>query len=249
MRPFLMFGLALVLVLLWSAGIPAQDKPEDILAQAVKVQGGKDKLTRFKASHSKAKGTLYSNGMSAEFTVETWFQRPQQMKTNLKLMSGNNSLTFTEIARGDKVSRILNGQEQDTSEKLRTALLEEVYVNQISTLVPLVTEKGYELTILPEIKVHDRPAVGIKVKAKGHKDVSLYFDKADGWLVKTVNPSFDEMANKELTQEKLFSDYKDFGGIKHATKLVAYRDGTKVIEGELTETEDLEQLDDKVFEP
>ena len=36
----------------------------------------------------------------------------------------------------------------------------------------------FQLSPLPETKVQDQPAVGVKVSRKDHADVNLYFDKS-----------------------------------------------------------------------
>src|SRR5438445_725224 len=77
-----------------------------------------------------------------------------------------------------------------------------------------VKEKGVELSSLAETKVDGKPAVGVVVKSKGHRDVKLYFDKASGLLVKREHPVVDPSTGKEVVQEVLFRDYQDKDGLK-----------------------------------
>ena len=56
---------------------------------------------------------------------------------------------------------------------------QRIYLSQV---LPL-TDKTYPLTGAGEAKVNDRPAVGVKVTARGHRDVTLYFDKESGLLL------------------------------------------------------------------
>jgi hypothetical protein len=52
---------------------------------------------------------------------------------------------------------------------------------------------------------------------------------------------------EEFTQEAVYSDYKDFEGIKQATKIELKRDGVSFLKQEITEFKVLEKVDPKVF--
>jgi hypothetical protein len=51
----------------------------------------------------------------------------------------------------------------------------------------------------------------------------------------------------DFTQETTFANYKDFGGIKKATKIVSTRDGEKFLDSEITDFTVLEKVDAKLF--
>ena len=123
---------------------------------------------------------------------------------------------------------------------------EELHVEYVQTLVPLLKDKAYTLNALGEIKIHDRPAVGIRVTSKGHKDVNLYFDKATGLLTKSERRALND--NKmEVSEETFYGDYKDVDGVKVPMKVVVHHDGKKYVEMEITEQRFLDQLDDSEF--
>ena len=79
------------------------------------------------------------------------------------------------------------------------------------------------------------------------KDFTLYFDKETGLPVKQVAQVRGFMGD-EFTQETTFADYKDFGGIKKATKIESKRDGQRFIEQEVTEFKTLDKVDPATFE-
>jgi hypothetical protein len=101
---------------------------------------------------------------------------------------------------------------------------------------------------LPEAKVGDRAAVGVKVSSAGHRDVDLYFDKMSGLLVKSeTRVKAEEMDGKEVSQETVFTEFKEIDGAKVATKFVIKRDGKPYVEAELTDLKPAAKLDDKLF--
>ena len=114
------------------------------------------------------------------------------------------------------------------------------------TLVPL-KGKGFKLEAAPEEKVDGKAAAAIKVTGPDGKDFTLYFDKESGLPVKSVAKvvGFD---GDEFTQESTFKDYKDFGGIKKATKVESKRDGEDFIKSEITDFKVVDKLDTKTFD-
>ena len=119
------------------------------------------------------------------------------------------------------------------------------HASYVTSLLP-IKGVGYTLAPLAEAKVAGRPAVGVKVSSKGHRDVSLYFDKATGLCVKRAHRILDS-SGKEVLQEVVFSDFKDVDGVKHFQKITAFRNGQKMIEGEVTELKFFDKLEEKLF--
>ncbi len=115
------------------------------------------------------------------------------------------------------------------------------------TLVPL-KGKDFKLEAAGEEKVDGKPAVGIKVTGPDQKDFTLYFDKESGLPVKLVAKVVGFQGN-EYTQETTYKDYKDFDGIKKATKVESKRDGEDFIKSEITEFKvlDKDKVDPKTF--
>ena len=52
---------------------------------------------------------------------------------------------------------------------------------------------------------------------------------------------------EDFTQETTYKDYKDFDGIKKATKVESKRDGETFMKSEVTEFKILEKVDPKTF--
>ena len=78
------------------------------------------------------------------------------------------------------------------------------------------------------------------------KEFTLYFDKESGLPVKLVAKVVG-FGGEEFTQETTYKDYKDFDGIKKATKVDSKRDGEDFTKSEVTEFKVLEKVDPKAF--
>ena len=90
------------------------------------------------------------------------------------------------------------------------------------------------------------PHQALKATGPDGKEFTIYFDKTSGLPVKLVAKmvGFD---GQEYNEEQTYENYKDFGGIKKATKLEAKRDGENFLTSEITEFKVLDHVDPKTF--
>src|SRR5262249_13660389 len=149
----------------------------------------------------------------------------------------DQAFKLTKVVNGGKGWIKLNDDKaQPMNKEMLAEAQEEMYETHVVTLLPL-KDKAVKLSPLGEAKVQGKDAVGVRVSHKGRRDVNLYFDKASGLLLKSemTVKNVEDGSNKEMTQETLYSDYKEFQGTKQPTKLLAKRDGKRYVEGELSE--------------
>jgi hypothetical protein len=222
------------------------DSPKVILERAIEAHGGRKKLEGVKADWVTVKGKLWIGERAVEFHGETIVQLPAQFKTVLTL-AGDRKTTIVQVLDGDTAWVSIDGTPQA---RIPSAALEEMkavrHLDRVTRLVPLLDEKTYELVSNGTAKVGDREALGITVKARGQRPVKLYFDKAKGVLLKTEH-SLDDSKDKEIKQEELYSDFKDYASSRRPTKMVVYRDGKKTMEAELVEVRYYEKIEASVF--
>src|SRR5262249_45100167 len=122
-----------------------------------------------------------------------------------------------------------------------------LYAMRMPQLLPALQDAAFKLSPLGEVQVGDRPAVGLSIAHKDHKDVSLFFDKENGLPVKSEVRLTDPQG-KEVTIEYLYSDYKDFAGLKHPAKvMIKGVKGVKELTMEFSELKPEEKLDDGLF--
>src|SRR5262249_17680127 len=112
-----------------------------------------------------------------------------------------------------------------------------------ATLLPL-RGKGFKVRAAGEERVGGWPAAVLEVTGPDGKDFKLSFDKESGLPVKQ---GAEVPVGGKVTQVTTCGGYKDFGGIKKATKIEAKRGGEKFLEEEITEFKVLEMVDPKTF--
>lgn len=217
-----------------------------VLDKAIKALGGADKLGAVKAYTYKAKGKISFGGNDNDFTSNATVQGLSHLRSEFEGEFGGNTVKGVTVLSGDKGWRKFGdmGMELDkdgVANEKRTLYLQVIPV----TLVPL-KGKEFKVEAAGSEKVGDKPAAVLKVTGPDGKDFKLYFDQESGLPVKLVAKVIGFM-NEEFTQETTFAGYKDFGGIKKATKVESKRDGEKFIEQEITEFKPIEKVDPKTF--
>lgn len=211
-----------------------------VIEKAVKAQGGAEGLGKAAAATRSGKGVL-SLGGEVAFTSEEVYNLPGQMR--FKVLAGKVQLL--QVLNGDKGWQQSAGGE--TSELVKARLeeaQEEAYVWWLVTLAPLLKD-GFDLTPLPEVKVNDRPAVGVKVVARGRPDAALYFDKEDGKLVKIARRA--RVSGVAVDKEYLYGDYKAVDGVQVPGKELTTVNGKKFSEVVYREYKFLSKPDDSAF--
>jgi hypothetical protein len=251
MRTFLYAALLAGMALVGWHPVWADDQAETqaILQRGIKALGGEERLSKFKAATWKGKGKFYDqHGQNAvEYTGEWALQPPRQFRGSITVV--HEGMIHTEI-------RVLNGDKDwtrrddgDTEEiDLRTATQDQrqMYEWLAETLLPL-RNKDLKLAPLGASKVGDHAAVGLKQTKKDGREFHYFFDRESSLLLKSEFRVKDRETDKEVTEEMLYSDYKEVDGIKQAMKLIGKHDGKIVLEQEITDFKPQEKLDDKVF--
>jgi hypothetical protein len=249
MRTFLLGAFAVCLVLGGDHSVRAEDKARAVIEKAIKAVGGADKLGKYPALTWKSKGTFYGLGQPLEFTAEYFQQGPGKFKNQIEADFNGTKLTRIVILNVDKGWVSMMGNVDDMNEDQMTEAKNSVYTgSMINSLLPLAKDADYKLAPLGEQRVADRPAVGVKVSHKGYRDLSLYFDKETGLLVKSQMRMKDLMSGQEVEEETYLSDYKEMGGVLRHKKHTIKRDGKDYLVAEATEYKGIEKLENSVFD-
>lgn len=235
------------LLLIASPGAAAPDEPKDLVEKGVKALGGADRLAKVKGLRIKGKGTIDIMGMTLDFTSDAVMDNNGRMKSEVMVEVMGQKFALIQVYDGKKGWMSLMGNVVEMEGDQLKELKEEIHSRRVNTLLPLLKDNGFTLATIGEAKVNGKPANGVKVSAKGFRDIDLYFDQASGLLVKTARQAYDTTTMKEVAQETLNSEFKDADGIKYATKAALQRDGKKFLDVEITEYKALETIDDSEF--
>ena len=241
-----MLGSMFLLVMALPLRADDADNAKAIIEKAIKAAGSEEKFTKLKAATMKFKGIIHQPDMNISFTGEIVSQGADQTRVVIQADVNGQAFTITEVLNRDKGWK----KEQDAAKEMSADELKEAQnganENWVASLVPL-KDKAYTLAALGEIKVDDRPALGVRVSSKGRRDVNLYFDQESHLLVKSEMRVKDETTEMEVNQETFYGDYKEVAGIKEAMKFVIKRDGKPFLNAEVEEIRREQKVEDSLF--
>jgi hypothetical protein len=248
MRRFL--GVAFFTLLACGPGSPARaadDKDaQAIVDKGIQALGGADRLGALKAATWKSKGTLTindsDNAISSQVTVEGLDRFRQEFEGEFN----GNTVKGITVVDGGKGWRKFGDNSQELDKEALANQKRAMYLQWVPVALVPLKGKGFKVETAGEEKVGDKPAAVLKVTGPDGKDFRLSFDKESGLPVRLVAKVAGFMSG-EFEQETTFSAYKDFGGIKKATKVSSKRDGQKFLEGEITDFKALDKVDPKTF--
>jgi hypothetical protein len=250
-------GVSCVLTLVFAVPRPARADDEAdmraVIAKAVQAHGGAESLNKYRAVRMKFKGQRDYRGEAVAFTGDSAFQLPDRLRVEVDTAALGKKHRIVQVLNGDKGWVSLNGKTQNMDEELLAQIREQLYTDEVTRLTPL-NNKAFRLTPLGEKKVAGRAAVGVRVEHKGRRPISLYFDKANGLLLKSETRVRSEARaaklgerNSEVTQETYYEDYRKVNGMQVAHKTRVQRDGQPFLEAEATEVQVAAKLPEGTF--
>jgi len=220
----------------------ADDDAKSVVDKAIKALGGEDKLSKVEAFSVKAKGTVVINGDENDSTVEVTLKGLDHVRREF----GTDQFHAVVVLDGDKGWRKF-GENSSEIEGDGVAIEKRfIYLQFIPVTVVHLNSKGFKYESAGEEKVGDKPATVLKVTCPDGKDFTIAFDKETGVPVKVVAKVIG-FQGQEYTSETTYGDYKDFGGIKKATKVQVKRDGEKFQDMTVTDFKVLEKVGPDVF--
>jgi len=230
-----------------SSSLRADDKDtKAILDKAIKALGGEEKLSKATAISWKTKGTITINGDDNEFSGQTTFQGLDHYRSEFQGKFGENDVKGVVVLNGDKGWRQFGDNDMDMDADAIANEKRRIYIQTIPVTLVQLNGKGFKVESAAEEKVGDKPAAGIKVTGPDGKDFKLYFDKESGLPVRLVAQVIG-FGGEEYTEDTTYGNYKDFDGIKKATKISSKRDGEKFADIEITEFKVLDKVDPATF--
>jgi len=203
--------IVVVLMLHLLAGPLRAEEPRAIIERAALAQVGPDNLGLDCATYLKLKGKVaVTKGQEAiAVEAEIFKEVDGKSKSVFQMTLGDMKVDFEHLFTGKDGWQNMGGKwEKMPREELEVSRI-SAEVDRIVSLLPLLNEKGFILAPLPETKVGERPAVGVKVSGKDVPEVQLYFDKETHFLCLYRYTTHDQLKNKDVPNEVVLGDYKE----------------------------------------
>jgi hypothetical protein len=223
--------------------VRADDNPAiKVIDRAIKAHGGEKALAKTVRMERSAQGKLVVQGRAVPFSEKLTAHRPDRMRMSMSFDGGKSRLLV--VINKEKGWQSTGGAATELGDKRLADYRTEMYAHWLTTLLPL-KDDGVTLKLLDEAQVNRRPAQVVRVSQKGQDEVTLYFDKKSGLLVKLTRPARD--AGQTVDRAEFFSDHKKFAGVVRATKHFVYVDGKKTAEITVSSYQFPTKLDERLF--
>jgi hypothetical protein len=247
MRRFTSAFLAAGLVLgLGRLALADDQEAKAVIDKAVKALGGAEKLGAAKAVTWKSKGKLRRNDSESDFSSKVTARGIEQFRQDFEGDFGGNPIKGVTILDGDKGWRKFGEEANKLEDDALANQKRTVYLQVVGQMPQLLNADGFKVEAAEEEKVGDKPAAVLKVTGPDGKDFQLFFDKESGLPVK-MTATVAGRQGAESAQETTYANYKDFDGIKRATKVETKRNGKKYLDAEISDFKVLEKVDPKTF--
>jgi hypothetical protein len=217
-----------------------------VVDKAIKAMGGAEKLGALKAATWKSKGVIAFGGDDNKFSSETTVKGHDHFRNDFTGDFGGMEIKGSSILAGDKGWRKFNDMVTEMDKDAVTNEKHNVYLQLVPlTLLPLKSSH-FKLGAVSEEKIDNKPATTVKVTGPDGKDFTISFDNESGLPVRLVG-NVTGFQGDDAPQEFNMGGYKDFDGIKKATKINIKRSGEKFMTMEVSDFKVLSDVDAKTF--
>jgi hypothetical protein len=229
-----------------------------ILSKAMKALGGEDKLSKIEAVTWKTTGwinMLYQGPEHFKLACELTIAGLDRSRSELTIFdSGGNNGKIRSVLNGDNTW--LDWGDGPKPTRNAPGLKRSLYLAMIPVTLAPLKDPRFKIEVGGDEKVGDRPAVVLNVTCPDGETIKVSFDKESGLPLKAVGKALlwdDAAMNLDVNQELIYSNYKDFGGVKTAAQIDFKSTGFKNIvfnrKLEVIEFKVLKPVDPSLFAP
>lgn len=243
-------GMALVTVFLAGSSSAARADEQQAKAtvdKAIKAVGGEEKLGKATILSWKSKGAITFNGEERQMNLNATSQGLDHYRTEFEGEFNGNAFKAVTVLSGDKGWRRFGDNARDMDEEGVAREKRNVYLQLVPVVLVPLKGKDFKLDSAPDETVNGKPTAAVKVTGPDGKTFTLCFDKESGLPVK-MSATVTGFNGEDYDQETTFADYKDFDGIKKATKHESKRNGEKFLTVEITEFKVLDKVEPGTFD-
>jgi hypothetical protein len=230
--------LAGAVVLVLQIAPARADDANALIEKAIKALGGREKLEKIHGAEVRTKGTLSVAGNEGAVKAHGIGQDLDHYRGEFEANLGGMKITGTTVVNGDKGWRKFNGEVAPLDDRALRAEKRLIYLQLVAGNPTLLGRPGFK------VKAADG---AVTATGPDGKDFTITFDPQSGLPAKVV-ATVTAFSGEDVKQETTYSDFKEFGGIKRATKVESTRGGEPYLKQELVDIKWLDSVDPKTFD-
>jgi hypothetical protein len=223
----------------------SEEKPLEVLDRAIKAVGGEQHLRKLANSQYRSEVTSFVAGeRQPAWQEKSLIRLPDCIKHEVT----DRKQSATYVLHGTHGWVQFDGQTETMGPREIAARREDLHCIKIQYLLE-AKEPRYRLRMLPDKRVEGTLSAGILVSGDGVPDVSLYFDKGSGLLVKSEMRIRDKAMGHSVFREIFLppKGYENIDGLKYPMLSIIYNDYSKSQEIKVKEIKFLETIRESEF--
>lgn len=237
------FLVAALVVVFGVVPVGADDKDaKAIVEKGISALGGAEKLGKVNAFTWQETGTMTFNDIENDFTGTVTIKGLDRFSRVFR----NDRYTGVVVIDGAKGWRKFADYPAQLEGELLAGEKRNVYYQVVPIILVALKGNGFTYEADGEAKIGDKAAVILKVTGPDGKAFTLSLDKETGLSLKLVGKLVGYKGG-EYTAETTFANYKDFDGIKKATKVETKRRGEPYQKWEIIEFKVLDRVEPDTF--
>ncbi len=205
--------------------------PRAFIEQAIAAQGGIKNFETIGARYTTVKGNLYElENATFRSSIESF--PPDYDRETVRVETIGVLVEMTTVVAANRGWEVTKDQSNDHPELLGNSLLDrqlQMYVGYVATLLPVLRESGFTLSVEASQKVNDSLADVVLVRKKDKPDVRFFFDKQSHFLVKIRHEQIylheSKPGGKDVWKSGVFeyflSDYRLIDALEAERKMLA----------------------------
>ena len=217
-----------------------------VVDKAIQAIGGEAKLSMAKVITWKTKGKFRFGDNESSYTSQATAADLDHFRSEFDGEFGGNPVKGVTVLDGDRGWRKFGDNNMQLDSDAVANEKRTVYLQVIPATLVALKGTDFRLEKAPDEKVGGADAAGVKVTAPDGKDFTIFFDKTTNLPVKMM-ANVRGFGGNEFIQETIFASYKEFDGIKKATKIESKRNGETFLEAEITDFKVSEKAPPETF--
>lgn len=222
-----------------------------LVDEAIRAHGGEAALARYPGVTVKTEGIFqgYERTPAFFFSCRTTSHGAKQYRSTLEGELFKQKFRIINVLDGRRGWIEMSGEGKQIVKDCTPAQLsdfqESGYVNWVTTFLPIRSGE-FTLSLAREQKERNRALVGVRVSSRGHRDVTLFFDKETRLLVKTEERA-TAGTGLEGKVETVLGRHKAVQGVQRPMHWTVYYNGVGLYSHDVVEYKLDEKPDNSAF--
>jgi hypothetical protein len=219
-------------------------KAQKLINRAIESMGGIEALNKTVNTIIDDKGTYYGMGEGVPYEGRYVYNFSNPGRYRMEIIG-----QFIMVTDKDKAWMSMMGMVIDQEGEGLELAMQGNLVNYAMSLIPLQKpNKTFKLSMTKAETIDGEKCRGIQIEHKKMPTITMHFSKKTGFIKNTKYKLKDAQQDfKEVTEEAVFFEYKEFDGFMSSTKIIVHRDGKKFVDSYPQKVTYPDKLDENEF--